>query len=482
MHDRIAALLRRAAEPRLMYAVGSVANSAALLLLLPLLVSRLSQADYGSWALYEVAVLVLSSIALLGLDVGLMREYTANDDAALRRRAVATALSVLAAAALLLFGGLQLAAWLLRPLVCGASCALLAPERVAMVLVLVGADALFQLLLSILRIRGQAAAFALLTFTRLTLFLLGATAALLLGFGLNGALLGRLAAVLAVLPPAVWLVRGELAVGFDRAAAGRLLRYGLPLLPTNLALYVLTAADRFILQASATLELVAVYTFAYKLASGLDVLVIRPFALDWAARRFTIAGGPQPQARYAETLVGYLLAATAAALAIGAAAPLVFALVAPAGYAAGLELLPPLLAALVLFGARYPINIGMMLHSRTDLLPGLSWATAAVGLLLNVWWIPAYGMSGAAWASLVSYSGYSLIIAWASQRLYPLRYPWRRLALIGVMSVGGAAGLWLISRLGAAATIGGALSGLLWIGAVTAGTLRQLARGRAAGE
>jgi O-antigen/teichoic acid export membrane protein len=464
----VSSVIGRLMHPRVIYALGSAANSAALLLLLPLLVGRLSREAYGLWALYEIAIVVGTGIVLIGLDGGLMREYRAATGPAARRRLVGTAVSLLLLWFVLLLILVESAAAVLRDGRCGGACAFLAPQPLTIGLLIIGADALFALLLSILRIRERAAAFAALSFMRLLLLLAMTGIALLFDGGLIGALLGRLAAVLITLPAAARLVRSDLSVAFDRATARQLLHYGLPLLPTNLALYVLAASDRFMLQAAASLEAVAIYTFAYKLASGLDVLVIRPYALDWAARRLTIADGPAANERYDDALVSYLLAACGGALLIAAAAPLGFALLAPAEYAAGLRLLPVLLAAMVLYGASYPLNIGMMLHYRTDLLPGLSWAAAGLCLLLNLWWIGSYGMHGAAWATLAGYAVYSLAVAIASNRLYRIHYRSGRLALIVMFTAIGAGGLAALARLIPATTVGGAVAGVLWAGAAAA--------------
>ena len=36
------------------YAIGSIANSAALFLLIPFLVNAFSPAEYGAWSIYEI--------------------------------------------------------------------------------------------------------------------------------------------------------------------------------------------------------------------------------------------------------------------------------------------------------------------------------------------------------------------------------------------------------------------------------------------
>jgi O-antigen/teichoic acid export membrane protein len=456
--------MRRFATPGLAYALGSAANSAALLLLLPFLVSMLSPAEYGLWALYEIAILVLTTIAMLGLDIGMMREYWYSDDQNRRRRMLGSALTLQVSWALVMVVLIWLTASWVRPHVCSVGdCGLITPTWLVLALLIVPCEAAFNLLQSLLRIHEQATAFAAMAFFRLTLFLGAAVLALLLGYGLSGALFGRLFAALISLLLLGWFLRRHLSFAFERQILGRLLRYGLPLLPTAMAAYVLLAADRYILQAFASLEAVAIYTFAYKLASGLEVLIIRPYGLDWGPRRFAIAASPQSGPRFAEALVLYLFLTCTGALALGAAAPFAFTLLAPPAYQSGLSIIPLVLLALIVYGASYPLNIGIMLNDRTYLLPWVSWLAAVICLMLNFWWIPRYGMMGAAWATLVAYTVYTAAIGIVSARIYYVCYNRRRLGLIGLATLLGLAGVSCIQVVGLAATLLGLIISWLWV-------------------
>lgn len=435
--------MRQLLKTNLVYALGSAANSAALLLLLPFLVNALSAAEYGAWALYEIGILFLSMLMLAGFDIGLMRAYWALEDEHERRRLAGSVLLMVSLWSALLALGLWLLGGLLQVAGCAQAggCDLLRRDWLALVLMTGLAETLFGLLLTIFRIRERAPVFAALSFGRLLLFLALAIAGVLLGGGLGGALAGRLSATLIVLLIALALARNYLAPALAWPMLRGVLVYGLPMLPANVAAYVLLASDRYVLQSLTTIETVAIYSFVYKVATGLEVLVIRPFALDWAPRRFKIATQPGAQAKYAEVLVIYLFVACGCALLLAAGAPLVYRWLAPPLYAAGLPILGWLLAAQVVFGATYPLNVGIMLKDRTRYMPLLYWISAAVCVGLTVWWVGAAGMAGAAWATLVAYTVLAALIAAVSHRLYPVHYSARRLALVALALVAGACGI-----------------------------------------
>ncbi len=407
------------------YAIGSAANSLALFLLIPFLVNALPTEAYGAWALFEVAILLLSMTVLGGMDVGLMREYWFLENEEARR-----ALSGTVVGAMLLWGALVVlggSAGMGLVLQRGWGASLLPAGLSYTVLWLVMgigyAEALFSLLLSLFRIREQAVPFVVLSVGRMILFLVGAVVGVEEVGGVTGALAGRFVAAVVGVAVAAFFTRRFMAPTFDRQRLRAVVRYGLPLLPTNVAMYLLFASDRYVLQWASTLEVVGIYSFAYKVATTLDVLVIRPFSIDWAPRRFAIAARPAAPQQYAKVLLIYMFAAGGFALLILASSGMVYRWVAPPTYQAGLAVIPILLLAYFLYGLSYPLNVGIMLKDQTHLLPLISWITAGVCVGLNLLWVPRFGMVGAAWATVVAYALQTSGLTWFSLRVYPIPYP-----------------------------------------------------------
>ncbi len=410
-----------------------------MLLVAPYLVNHFSPTEYGAWSLYEVSIQVVNLVMLGGLDVGLMREYWLAPDDAKRAGLGGTVLLSIA-----VWGGALFACGLVIS-VAGVGSSLY--ERASLWLISLAtawAEAILALLLTLYRIRERATAFVALALCRMFLFLGGAMALVHAKRGVLGALSARLGATILVAGAA--FAFGHVLVRFDPDWSGlkRILRYGLPLLPANFALYILFASDRYVLTHFATLEVVAVYTFAYKVASTLDVLVTRPFAIDWAPRRFKIATYSDARVRYGHVLLAYSWAGIAFALLVVAVAPALYSWLAPPVYGIGIRTVPVIVLAYLVYGLSYPLNVGIMLKGRTGYLPAVGWIAAAACLLLNWWWIPRFGMLGAAWATVVAYGVWTLGVAWGSQRVYPLSYPWRQLGAVLGIGVASYLGLQLL--------------------------------------
>jgi len=424
------------------YAIGNIARSAALIILTPYLVNALSPVEYGEWAYLEVVIVLVSMLMVAGLDVALMREYWDLEDEEKRSGLFGTmligvtvwgggpavALSIASALGLRLFlpGSMEVIPW---------------------VFMIGWVESILAAFLALFRIREEVTSFVLLSVGRMVLFMGFAIGLIQAGYGVAGGLAGRFFATLIILIIAlVFVIRAHrISLRPDWGILKGGFRYGLPLLPANLASYVLFASDRYFLERLVSLDSVAVYSFAYKAATVLETLITRPFAADWAARRFKIAAGGNPQRQYAHVLVLYFYAAVGFGLLLLAVAPMAYRLFAPAVYWPGLRVLPLILIAYIVFGLSYPLNIGIMLKDRTRYLPIVGWIAAGACLILNLLWIPRYQMLGAAWATLVAYAVWTLGTTWVSLRLYWVPYS---LGYAGLVAAVGGVGYAILKLIG----------------------------------
>ncbi len=460
----------RVIKSNAIYLIGNVANSFALFLLIPYLVNALTPSDYGAWSLFEIMVIFLTMLIPAGMDVGLMREYWFLESEATRKRLSGTVLIAVLCWGLILTGLAWLAFALANnlPGFDSTQFSTIRGETLALILAIGLVETLFNVLLAIFRIREQAIHFAVLSVSRMVLFLgLAIFGVQLLG-NVNGALWGRLLAGVAGITAAGFLVGPLVGLEFDRSILKRVLTYGLPLVPANLAGYILVTSDRYFLSIFSTLEIIAVYSFAYKLSTALDLLVIRPFAIDWAARRFLIATQPDAPRRYADILELYLFASTGAALVLLAFAPFVYRWIAPAAYQEGLKLLPVLVLSIQVYGLSYPLNIGIVIKDRTSYAAAVGIIAALVCLGVEFWLIPRYGMAGAAWSTLIGYLVLTGGLTLISLRLYPVPYRTGRLAAVFAATLVGYFGLaWLQPQFfGDTLVELGLLARLAWLGLV----------------
>jgi O-antigen/teichoic acid export membrane protein len=156
------------------------------------------------------------------------------------------------------------------------------------------------------------------------------------------------------------------------------------------------------------------------------VLLLTAFRMAWPAFAYSIRDEREARQTYAYVLT-YLTVITAwAALALTLLAPWLVDLLAAPDFAESSRVVGPLAFSTVAYAAYIVVAIGVGRVRRTQFNWVVTGVAAVVNVLLNLALIPAYGMLGAAIATVAAYTTMAVGMAWWSQRLYPVPYQWRR--------------------------------------------------------
>ncbi len=424
----------------LAYAIGTALTSAGLFVLIPILTRYLSPGEFGAWTIFEITILFLTTVMISGMDSGLMRHYddvTSSDHQSRFAGSVIVAVSL--ASAMIVLGGCGLLLLGQRTGLPGSRAA------IALTIGIAGSESVFTMILNIFRVREMPGTYVALSVARTVGFVSGSTYLMQHGYGLQGALLGRFAATLAATLLAGAFASRFMVLRFSWSLIRPALTYGIALVPTSAALYVMFGADRYVIQHIMTLNDVAVYSFAYKMAAIADIVVTRPFATDWAARRFKIATMPDAPARYAQVMTVYLTLIGSCALCVLAVAPLLYHWFAPPFYESGAKIVPVILLAYVIVGVSNPANVGVMIRDRTVWMPIIGVFAAGVYVAALALMIPRMGLMGAAWATVGAYSVWTLGILTTSLRFYKVPY---RVGLLAIIVATGIVALLGIEAMG----------------------------------
>jgi O-antigen/teichoic acid export membrane protein len=223
---------------------------------------------------------------------------------------------------------------------------------------------------------------------------------------------------------------------FDRRLYLAMEHFGLPLLPSALALWATKFSDRLFLNHYFDTKTVGVYSLGVQIASAL-VLLITAFQLAWPAFAYAIEDDDEARHTYAYVLTYYLFLMTWAAVGLSLLAPFLAHFLAPTWHGRSSANVIPLLAfGNVIFAGYSAMTIGIGRARKT----GANWIITGVGALvdvvLNIVLIPRIGISGAAIALLVAYATMFLGISWRAQHVFFVPYQWRR--IVTLLSVGAA--------------------------------------------
>jgi O-antigen/teichoic acid export membrane protein len=96
-------------------------------------------------------------------------------------------------------------------------------------------------------------------------------------------------------------------------------------------------------------------------------------------------------------------------------------------YAEGIHIVPILAMASVFLGIYYNLSIWYKLTNKNMFGANITIAGAVITLLLNMWWIPMFGYTGAAWATFICYAFMMVVSYIQGQKFYPIPYPRKKL-------------------------------------------------------
>lgn len=406
----------------LVYGAGIALSRAVSFVMLPIYTNYLTPADYGVIQLIEMTLDVIAILAGGQIAAGIFRYYHAARTEDERRGVVSTALWLLMATYTLVGAATFLAAPAISSVIFGTT------EHATLVRLAAGSLALSAFViapLAFLRVREQSGTFVVVNAVKLVvalglniLFLVG------MGMGPEGVFLSSLIANLVIGTGLIWLVARQTGMAFSRSASRKLLRYGIPLIATQMATFVTTFGDRYFLQAAADEATVGLYALAYQFGFLLATVGVVPFEMIWDPVRFRIAAQQNRDEVLARGFIYLNVLLITAAVGIAVLAGDVIRVMTGPAFHSAASLVPVILIAYVLQGWAGNQDIGIRIRDRTEFLTVANWAAAAVALVGYALLIPPYHGWGAAAATVIAFAVRYVGIYWISQRLWPVRYRW----------------------------------------------------------
>jgi O-antigen/teichoic acid export membrane protein len=294
----------------------------------------------------------------------------------------------------------------------------------------------YEQLTALFRVEERSVAFVCASLANVFLTI-GITLLLVVGFekGALGVIVGNFSGTLLVYLTLLGYRREQLGLQFDRGLLREMNRFGVPLVPTALFLWVTNFSDRFFLVKLADVAEAGLYSVGVRIASAM-VLLLTAFRLAWPAFAYSIEDEREARRTYAYVLT-YLTVVTAwVALALTLLSPWIVDLLATDEFAESSRVVGPLAFSTVSYAAYIVVAIGVGRARRTQFNWVVTGVAALVNVALNLALIPPYGMIGAAIATVAAYSTMAVGMAWWSQRIYPVPYQWRRVGTAALAAVG----------------------------------------------
>ena len=430
------ALLLRLSGQTLIYGLSGAAISVVGVFTLPILAHALTPREYGVLELTVVGAMFLGLVADFGFASASQRSYYdfPAEQQGERRVVLATALVTSTAIALAIgallaaFSG-PLSTWLFE--------SRRYQDVILVTAVLIPVGLIAQFFREIMRLTLRPWPYA--ASATITAVLGGVAGVVLVtarGAGPVGVQIGALIGAAIALLFGLVVVRGELVARYSRPHLRVMLRFGLPLVPSFIALWGLALVDRILLSRLATLDDVGRYAVASRLASVLSLAVVAfgtaysPFLLSLHAEN------PEAERELRGRLLTYLATTLfMLALVFGLFSEELIQLVAP-----GYDNASPAAVVLLLGTATSGIGAVALAAFTIARATGSIARHTAIALVVNVTacllLIPPFGTTGAAIGTAIGYIVLTALYFRTAQRLDPAPFEPRRVAaVIGVVVV-----------------------------------------------
>jgi O-antigen/teichoic acid export membrane protein len=418
------------------YGFGSLVSRFIAVLLLPVYTRYLSPADYGLIETLIALSAILTVLLAAGVKSAFFRFYFDEPD---KRRVIRTSFwFTMASGTAGLVAGLLLAGQI-SGLLFGTS---EHADLVRAAFVGLWAHVNYEQMTSLFRVEQRSVAYLIATLINLTLTV-GATVLLVvvLEQGPIGVIVGSFTGTLLVYAGLLAYRRDQLGLEWDRPLLREMNSFGMPLVPSALFLWVLNFSDRFFLVKLAGPREVGLYSIGVRIASAI-ILFLAAFRTAWPAFAYSIDDDEEAKRTYSFVLTYIVVITSWMALALGVLAPWLVRLLTTEDFYSAERVVAPLAFAAVAFGAYIVVVIGIGRARRTRSNWIITGAAAALNVVLNLLLIPAFGIMGAAVATIGAYGTLFLGMAWKAQGVFPVPYQWRRVAT----AMGAAVALTLVGR------------------------------------
>jgi O-antigen/teichoic acid export membrane protein len=430
--------LKRLGRHSAIYGLGGLVSRILATILLPLYTHYLPPGSFGRVEVVTAATTVGAIVLQMGISSAFFRFYfDAKEDAA-RLTVIRTSFwFTMAVSSIGLVLGLLFAGSITHVIGLGHHTSLVQAGAVGL-----WAQTNYNQVTALFRVEERSLQFAIASIANVLITVCAMVLAIaVFHWGAVGLIVGNFTGTLVVYLALLAYRTEQLGLEFDRNLFRGMQRFGMPLVPSALALWAINFIDReFVIWYKGAAEN-GVYSVAVKIA-GVITFVMAAFRTAWPAFAYSIDDDRDAKRTYSYVLTYLLTFASWISLALGALAPWIVELLTNPRYQRAEKGVALLAFAGVVYAGYTVLAIGSGRARKTQFNWVVTGIGAAANVGLNFWLIPKYGMVGAAISTAAAYVVLFVGMTVYAQSVYRVDYQWRRV----VTALGAAVGLTVATR------------------------------------
>ncbi|MBU0985587.1 MAG: oligosaccharide flippase family protein [candidate division Zixibacteria bacterium] len=396
--------------------------------MIPLYTSYLAPADYGVMELLYMTTSLIEMVVGIGIAHGVVRFYFESDIQTERNKVISSAF--------LGMGGLLLPTVLL--LIFSSSTLsfyVLDSREYTSLFVLafasMGLGMLNQVNLSYLRAEKRSLLVVASSVGQMLLNLgLNVYFIVVMDMGVAGIFWGNLISVAVTMAVVTPMVLRRVGIRFSFDVVKGLVKFGLPLIPSNIANYIVVASDRWFIKEYVSISETGIYSLGYKFGSLVNNFVTSPFNQIYGPRRMELFRQDESHALFGRVFTYFVLIITVVGLGISLVSRDLVRLMADEAYWDAYKIIPLVTLAHIALAFFYHVNIGITITKKTKYFMYINVMNGLLNIGLNILLIPMFGIWGAAWSTLICYTFRSGLGYYFSRKLVNTVVEWTRVFVI----------------------------------------------------
>ncbi|MDZ4711486.1 MAG: polysaccharide biosynthesis C-terminal domain-containing protein [bacterium] len=422
------------------YGLGIILNKSVGFILLPVYTKFFSPEQIGLFTLIQSLSLFFGVIYMFGMETSFMKFFIDAKDTRSKSEIYSVTLMTLSMTSLIfsiiIFFNAQNIAELFRFSELKESIFLI---KILSVMMFVDSLSRFPLLLFRAELRSRT--YAVINFlTFVVNVFCNVLFIVILRMGIEAIFYSYIISVTVTFTAGLFITKKYLIPGFSTTKLKELLKFGNKFIYIGFFVLLIDISDRFFLKYFFDESVVGIYSANYRLASVMGFM-IASFKFSWTPYFLNMSSNPDNK-KIISTIFTYfvfagLLLFLVLSVFISQAVKIrVFGFeFLNVSYWEGLSVVPIVLLAYFFSGVYSMLNAAPFFTNKTISILIITFTGLAVNVMFNLILIPAYNITGAAMATLLTYFCMFLIIYFYSQKIYRIKYDWGRILKLVVLTL-----------------------------------------------
>jgi O-antigen/teichoic acid export membrane protein len=258
-----------------------------------------------------------------------------------------------------------------------------------------------------------------------------------LSLGIKGILFARLTGgATTALIMLLFVIIPRLKFKWDISLLWLSIKFGLPAIAGNIGYLIFQMNDRYMLNWLSTDIETGKYSFGFKIANFINLIFVATVGMSFMPSVFSKEKEENNSRYYRKMLTYYCFLIAFIILAFLFFYKDLLALMAKnKDYFDGFAVVPILTLSFMVMGMNYFVGIGLFLKNKMHLFLIPSLAAVVLNIIMNYFFIPIWGMMGAAYSTLISQIIYTAILTVTSGKQLKVGFEWFKILMIYTLAI-----------------------------------------------